>query len=91
MTALKAYLQFFGSIIALLQNKNRLSLKLFKKRRKKAKILFCKSQESCFLPSSDGSLEDPADFIDPRLLPQFLAFNIVSDTDNLLQILSCQA
>ena len=49
------------------------------------------SAESRFSPSSDGSLEDPADLIYPRLLPQFLAVYIVSDTDDLLQIFSGQA
>ena len=49
------------------------------------------SAESLFSPSSDGSLEDPADLIDPCLLPQFIAAYIVSDTDDLLQIFSGQA
>ena len=40
---------------------------------------------------SKRSLEDIADLIDPCFLPQFLALHIVTDTDNHLQIFSCQA
>ena len=58
---------------------------------KGGKNIAAQSRGSCFPSSSDGSLEDPADLIDPRLFPQFLTVYIVSDTDDLLQIFSGQA